>query len=399
MSQEQTPLWTPNFILISLVNFQLVLVFYLLVIVIVGYSVAELGASTAQAGLVSGLFIVGTLFGRLLIGKLLNLLGLKNTLVIGLTGFLLFSGLYMIPAKLEVLLGIRLIHGFMMGMASTVLGTVIAQTIPATRRGEGIGYFSMSSTLGTAIGPFLGIWLMSNFNYQVTFVFTSVVTLSCLICSLFIQPPQIKITNPVNHIENQSSSRLAQYIEPKALPISMIVLIVATCYSGVLSFIHFYAKEINLVETASFFFLMYAIAILLSRPFTGPLMDRKGENIIIYPAIVIMALGILLLSQAHNATMLLASAALLGFGFGNLQSVCQTIAVKSTSLQRMGLATSTFFIALDAGLGFGPYFLGMLLDQIGYRQLYLYSAVLTISCLIWYYLLHGRKAGKIQPSY
>lgn len=399
MSQEQTPLWTPNFILISLVNFQLVLVFYLLVIVIVGYSVAELGATTAQAGLVSGLFIVGTLFGRLIIGKLLNRLGLKNTLVIGLTGFLLFSGLYMIPAKLEVLLGIRLIHGFMMGMASTVLGTVIAQTIPATRRGEGIGYFSMSSTLGTAIGPFLGIWLMSNFNYQVIFVFTSVVALSCLICSLFIQPPQIKITNPVNHIENQSSSRLAQYIEPKALPISMIVLIVATCYSGVLSFIHFYAKEINLVETASFFFLMYAIAILLSRPFTGPLMDRKGENIIIYPAIVIMALGILLLSQAHNATMLLASAALLGFGFGNLQSVCQTIAVKSTSLQRMGLATSTFFIALDAGLGFGPYFLGMLLDQIGYRQLYLYSAVLTISCLIWYYLLHGRKAGEIQPSY
>ncbi|MGE8524111.1 MAG: MFS transporter, partial [Acinetobacter pseudolwoffii] len=345
MSQEQTPLWTPNFILISLVNFQLVLVFYLLVIVIVGYSVAELGATTAQAGLVSGLFIVGTLFGRLIIGKLLNRLGLKITLVAGLTGFLLFSGLYLIPAKLEILLGIRLMHGFMMGVASTVLGTVIAQTIPATRRGEGIGYFSMSSTLGTAIGPFLGIWLMSNFNYQVIFVFTSVVALSCLICSLFIQPPQIKITNPVNHIENQSSSRLAQYIEPKALPISMIVLIVATCYSGVLSFIHFYAKEINLVETASFFFLMYAIAILLSRPFTGPLMDRKGENIIIYPAIVIMALGILLLSQAHNATMLLASAALLGFGFGNLQSVCQTIAVKSTSLQRMGLATSTFFIA------------------------------------------------------
>ena len=399
MSQEQTPLWTPNFILISLVNFQLVLVFYLLVIVIVGYSVAELGATTAQAGLVSGLFIVGTLFGRLIIGKLLNRLGLKITLVAGLTGFLLFSGLYLIPAKLEILLGIRLMHGFMMCVASTVLGTVIAQTIPATRRGEGIGYFSMSSTLGTAIGPFLGIWLMSNFNYQVIFVFTSVVALSCLICSLFIQPPQIKITNPVNHIENQSSSRLAQYIEPKALPISMIVLIVATCYSGVLSFIHFYAKEINLVETASFFFLMYAIAILLSRPFTGPLMDRKGENIIIYPAIVIMALGILLLSQAHNAMMLLASAALLGFGFGNLQSVCQTIAVKSTSLQRMGLATSTFFIALDAGLGFGPYFLGMLLDQIGYRQLYLYSAVLTISCLIWYYLLHGRKAGEIQPSY
>lgn len=400
MSQEQeAPLWTPNFILISLVNFQLVLVFYLLVIVIVGYSVAELGASTAQAGLVSGLFIVGTLFGRLLIGKLLNRLGLKNTLVIGLTGFLLFSGLYMIPAKLEVLLGIRLIHGFMMGMASTVLGTVIAQTIPATRRGEGIGYFSMSSTLGTAIGPFAGIWLMTNFNYQVIFIFTSIVALSCLICGLFIQPPRLKASHSSAASTSQSTSKLAQYIEPNALPIALIVLLVATSYSGILSFIHFYAKEINLVEAASFFFLMYAFAILLSRPFTGPLMDRKGENIIIYPAIVIMALGILLLSQAQNSVMLLASAALLGFGFGNIQSVCQTIAVKSTTLQRMGLATSTFFIALDAGLGFGPYFLGMLLDQIGYRQLYLFSALLTLSCLVWYYLLHGRKAGKVQHSH
>lgn len=398
MSQEPTPLWTPNFVLISLVNFQLVLVFYLLVIVIVGYSVVELGATTAQAGLVSGLFIVGTLMGRLLIGKLLNRLGLKTTLLIGLSGFLIFSGLYLIPVKLELLFIIRLLHGFMMGVAATVLGTVIAQSIPAARRGEGIGYFSMSSTLGTAIGPFLGIWLMSHFDYQVIFFFSSAVALSCLICSLFIQPSQIKMTAAANSLANPSQSKLAQYIEPNALPISVIVLIVAICYSGILSFIHFYAKEINLVEAASFFFLMYAIAILLSRPFTGPLMDRKGENIIIYPAIVIMALGIVLLSQAHNSVMLLTSAALLGFGFGNIQSVCQTIAVKSTSLQRMGLATSTFFIALDAGLGFGPYFLGMILDQIGYRQLYLCSAVLTISCLLWYYLLHGRKVSRLTET-
>ena len=399
MSQEQARLWTPNFVLLSLVNFQLVLVFYLLVIVIVGYSVAELGASTAQAGLISGLFIVGTLFGRLFIGKLLNRLGLKNTLIIGLTGFLIFSALYMLPANLELLLGIRLMHGFMMGMASTVLGTVIAQSIPATRRGEGIGYFSMSSTLGTAIGPFVGIWLMTHLNYQVIFIFTSSVAFSCLICGLFIQTPRLKASTPSALSAPQQTSKLAQYIEPNALPIALIVLLVAISYSGVLSFIHFYAKDINLVEAASFFFLMYAFAILLSRPFTGPLMDRKGENIIMYPAIVIMALGILLLSQAHNSVMLLASAALLGFGFGNIQSVCQTIAVKSTILQRMGLATSTFFIALDAGLGFGPYFLGMLLDQIGYRQLYLFSALLTMSCLLWYHLLHGRKVAKIQPSH
>ncbi len=41
---NSAPLWTKNFILVSAINFQLVLTFYLLVVVIVGYAVAELGA-------------------------------------------------------------------------------------------------------------------------------------------------------------------------------------------------------------------------------------------------------------------------------------------------------------------------------------------------------------------
>lgn len=57
--------------------------FYLLVIVIVGYAVAELNASIAEAGLISGLFIVGTLFGRLLIGKCLQRFGYRSTLLLG----------------------------------------------------------------------------------------------------------------------------------------------------------------------------------------------------------------------------------------------------------------------------------------------------------------------------
>ena len=85
---DPAPLWTRNFVLVSSINFQLVLIFYLLVVVIVGYAVAELGATTAQAGLISGLFIVGTLVGRLLVGQFLEHFGRKTTLVAGLIGFL-----------------------------------------------------------------------------------------------------------------------------------------------------------------------------------------------------------------------------------------------------------------------------------------------------------------------
>lgn len=392
MNDTSAPLWTRNFILVSAINFQLVLIFYLLVIVIVGYSVAELGATTAQAGLVSGLFIIGTLIGRFLVGKFLSKFGHRATLMTGLLGFLLFSGLYFLKLDIAMLLIVRFMHGFMMGIASTVLGTIIAQIIPATRRGEGIGYYSLSSTVGTAIGPFLAIWMMLHLGYNVIFAVSSLIALSCVIFGLNIKVPNIQVSskNIETQVDAAKPSWISQFIEIKALPISIIMLLASICYSGVLSFISFYAKEINLVETASVFFLMYALAIMISRPFTGPLLDRKGENIIMYPAFIIMALGLFLLSQADSAWMLLVSAGLLGLGYGNVQSVCQTVAVKSASIERMGFATSTFFIFLDAGLGFGPYFIGIALDSISYSQLYLYSAMGACLCIVMYFLLHGR---------
>ncbi|OTG61981.1 MFS transporter [Acinetobacter sp. ANC 3903] len=397
---DNAPLWTRNFILVSSINFQLVLTFYLLVVVIVGYAVAELGATTAQAGLVSGLFIVGTLIGRLLVGKFLERFGHKTTMIVGLIGFLIFSGFYFIPLNVAALLGVRFMHGFMMGMASTVLGTIIAQILPPTRRGEGIGYYSMSSTLGTAIGPFLAIWMMLHVGYNAIFALSTFIAMCCLIVALMIQVPNLP-QHPKT-VETQVSvkkpSFISQFIEMKALPISIIMLLASICYSGVLSFINFYAKEIDLVETASFFFLMYAIAILISRPFTGPLMDRKGENIIMYPAFIIMAIALILLSQAHSSFMLLLCAGLLGFGYGNIQSVCQTVAVKSANIERMGFATSTFFIFLDAGLGFGPYFIGQALGYISYSQLYFYSAMAVLACIVIYFLLHGRTASKRQQA-
>lgn len=401
MNNTSTPLWTRNFILVSAINFQLVLIFYLLVIVIVGYSVAELGATTAQAGLVSGLFIIGTLIGRFLVGKFLEKFGHRSTLITGLVGFLLFSGLYFLKLDIGMLLIVRFMHGFMMGIASTVLGTIIAQIIPAERRGEGIGYYSLSSTVGTAIGPFLAIWMMLHLGYNSIFAVSSLIALSCVIFGLNILVPKIQVPSKIitTQVDLKKPSWISQFIEMKALPISIIMLFASICYSGVLSFISFYAKEINLVETASVFFLMYAFAIMISRPFTGPLLDRMGENIIMYPAFVIMAIGLFLLSQANSSWMMLLSAGLLGLGYGNVQSVCQTVAVKSVSIERMGFATSTFFIFLDAGLGFGPYFIGIALDYIGYSQLYLYSSIGACLCIVFYFVLHGRFAkSKVQTS-
>ncbi|WP_449620078.1 MFS transporter [Robertmurraya sp. Marseille-Q9965] len=389
MNQSATnKLWTKDFIVVSSVNFLLTLVFYLLMVTIAVYAVDEYHASPSQAGLVTGIFIIGTLIGRLFIGRTIDIIGRKKTLVIGLILFILTTALYFVHLGIGFLLFTRFLHGVMLGMASTASGTIVAQIIPNSRKGEGIGYFSMSATLSTAIGPFIGLYMSQHTSYEMIFSFCLALGIICLITSFFVYVPKLVEKSPTSV---SKGFKISDFIEPKALPIAFITLAVAFCYSSVLSFINFYAMEIDLVDAASFFFIVYAAAVLVSRPFTGRLMDVKGANYVMYPAFILLAAGLLILSQAHSSFTLLVSGVLIGLGFGNMQSCTQAIAVKLTPVHRMGLATSTFFIFLDAGLGFGPYLLGFVIPLTGYSTLYIILGVLALLTTILYFFLYGKK--------
>lgn len=379
-------LWTKDFIIVSSVNFFLTLIFYLLMVTIAVFAVDYYSATTSQAGLVTGIFIIGTLIGRLYIGRAIDKIGRKKTLFIGLIFFTLTTLLYFVNIGIAFLLITRFIHGIALGVASTATGTIAAQIIPAARKGEGIGYFSMSTTLATAVGPFIGLLMMQKVSFQVIFVFCLAIGIIALITTFFLYVPAVETSDV-----KKPGFQLSSFIEPKAVKIAFITLAIAFAYSGVLSFINFYAIEVDLVKAASFFFLIYSAAVLVSRPFTGRLMDSKGANYVMYPAFILFAAGMFVLSTANSSFTLLLAGALIGLGFGNMQSCTQAVAVKLTPAHRMGLATSTFFIFLDAGLGFGPYLLGFIIPVTGYGKLYGMMAVFVLLSAILYYFLHGKK--------
>lgn len=395
LTKNKPKLWTKDFITAAAINFLLTLVFYLLVVTIAVYAVAQYDASTSEAGLVTGLFIIGVLIGRLFIGRILDQIGRKRTLIIGLALFTLTASLYFVEIGLSFLMITRFLHGIALGIASTAAGTIAAQIIPISRKGEGIGYFSMSATLAAAVGPFIGLMMSQYSSYSLIFTLCMLLGVFTLIVSLFVTVPPME--QPPN-LDAKKGFRISNYIEPKAVPIAFITFAVSLGYASVLSFINFYALEIDLVETASFFFLVYAISILVSRPFTGRLMDLKGANFIMYPAFLIFAAGLFFLSTADSGVDLLIAAALIGLGFGNMQSTTQAVAIKLTPPHRMGLATSTFFIFMDAGLGFGPYLLGFLIASTGYSQLYAILSGFILAVAALYYFLYGRKERALASA-
>ncbi len=376
-------------IIISVSSFFFSISFYLLIVIISAYAMDSFKASSAEAGIASSLFVVGALISRLLFGRFIEKSGQKKMLCTGLTANLAVTLLYFIADNILLLYGVRFLHGAAFGMITSVAATVAANIIPKERRGEGLAFFGLSVTLATAIGPFLGMYLYRFESYDMVFTVSAAAALMALLFGIFTATSEVKLT--ANQTAELTGFKLRNFLEPKAIPICILVTVIYMCYSSLTSFLTPYAREIDLLESASFFFLVYAIVVFVSRPFIGRIFDMKGANVIMYPAIFIFAVGMLLVSRSYTGFVLLLSAALLGLTCGSIQLTTQTIAVQLSPQHRLGLANSTFFMSVDIGVAIGPLLFGLLLPFAGYRNLYTFSAILALGCILLYYFLHGNK--------
>ena len=394
----QPKLWTKDFLILAFVNFFIALNFYILMIIMSVFAMDNFDSSPSEAGLASSIYVIGALFARLFAGNWIERIGRKKMLYSGLILSLIMTLLYFAINDIQSLFIVRFLHGTAFGISSTAIGTIVTSIIPKERRGEGIGYYMLSVTLATAIGPFLGMFISQHGSYTTIFIACAIYASISLGSALFLYIPEIELSK--EYLKEIRGFKLTNFFEPKTIPISLVCAVIYFCYSSILSFLSAYSKEIHLVNAASFFFIVFATVILFSRPFTGRLFDSKGENITMYPAIIIYMIGMLILSQAHNVYTLLFAGALIGFGFGVVQSSGQAISVKVTPPHRLGLANSTFYIFLDLGTGIGPFILGLFIPFTGYRGMYIGMAIVTFACMLLYYLLHGKNAGhgKVESS-
>lgn len=383
------PIFTKSFNLNFVINFFVYLCMYLLIVVIAGYSKTEFHASDSLAGLVVGLFIVGSLIGRFITGKYVNSFGPKKILIFGLICLIITQLLYFIPGSVWFLMIVRLLNGIATAIATTATGTIAAYVTPTTRKSEGISLFSLSLVLGTAIGPFFGMLLMNSFSIQILFMICVILGVLSGLLSLFIKI-DFKTVASKNDTSNRKAFSLGNFIAKEAIPVAIVIMLIGVTYAAILTYLQAFAVERNLVTAASYFFIFYAVASLVTRPIAGRLMDDKNENVVVYPAFIFLIISFAMLMFSFDGWVLLIAGIALGIGYGNLSSSMQAIAIKVSPSTKYGLATSTYFIGLDIGIGFGPSFLGLFTHMITYSQLYGIMAILGIITLFIYFVVHGR---------
>jgi len=240
------------------------------------------------------------------------------------------------------------------------------------------------------IGPYIALELAKREAFVAAFIFCMVVTaLRCILAFMIRVPEGTKRTNGSTDKVKISINDL---FDKKAVPYALSIFMFALVYASILGFLSLYAKELGLIETASLFFMTYALVVLIARLFTGRCADRWGVKVVVYPCMILYALGMLLLSQTHSATMLIISGAILGLGYGSVTPVFQTQTINSVGPQRVVVANSLYFNALDLGTALGLYLWGTLATFTSYQNIYLSGMFLVILAGIQYTILTQKKS-------
>lgn len=390
---EPAKLWTKNFILCTFVNFLLMLNYYLLITVMTQYAIETYGAGSGIAGLTASIFVIGTLAARLFAGSRLEQIGHKRLVLTGAVLVFAMSGVYLIVEQIAILLVVRLIHGAAYGLLATALGTVVTETVPENKRGEGIGYYMLSNTLGAAVGPFCAVFFHQHGGYDVIFFVCTFAAVIALTSVFLLNFKAYEKTAPVCENDGKEEPAAGRFFAKEALPISILCALIYFGYSSILSFLMSFSAEIHQETAAQYFFSVYALAMLITRPFTGKIFDKKGQWFALVPGMLGFAAGMVILCRADSAILLLTAAAFLGFGVGVTQSAGLASAVEAAKGKHLALVNSTFYICLDLAVGVGPLLLGNLLGFTGYRGMYLSMAILALLCVFLYHGVYRRQVS------
>lgn len=386
-------LWTKDFVSITFLSFFIFFAFYILLAVLPLYLVDSLNAGIDTVGLMVTLFLGGAILIRPFAGQWVSKWSQKKILIYSAIAFLAATMLYPFATNIMAILLIRVFHGITFGIITTVKGTICAELIPFSRRGEGLSYFSLAMCLAMVLGPYIGIQLANTNSYNIAFIICMVISAVNIGLAMLMRVPEAAEA-PKMSIKKRKFS-WNDLFDKDAAPFAGAIFILACAYSGISAFLALYAKELGLMQAASYFFIVYAACMMISRPFTGRWSDKWGSKVIIYPCLALFAVGMLLLSQAHSSTLLVLAGAIIGIGYGSVTPVFQTQIINSVERHRVGIANSLFFNSMDAGMAIGAYALGLIAGFSGYSSVYMTGIVLIAAAGLQYFVLTAKvKSGQ-----
>ena len=380
---DSNRLWSPAFTNYGISSGILYMTQYVLVAALPIVITSELAGSDLDAGLAMTYFQIGTILCRIFAGRLIDGFNKRIVLLISTALFFIIMGLFNFTTSLEAVFVLRGLHGVVFALGTTVMATLAVLVLPPNRKGEGVNMFAIFSNIAMVLGPAIGLYALSSYGSMALYIFLTVMTGLAMVLSNII-PLSKELVLPKQ--SKYKGWHISQFIENKSLPWALMGLFIGFTYSGVLVFIPIELNSMGAGIWGSAFFAIFALMIIISRPIVGKIYARYGSKIIIYTGLGLFILGLFGLGLAITPLAILFTAPLLGLGYGAAQPAFQALAIQSAPIERAGVSTATYFLALDISVGAGSVILAVLASAWGYQYLYMFTALVMVIALALYHI-------------
>ena len=192
---KKEPIWTRSFISLFATNLSVFIIFYGLVTTLPLYAMGVLNRTDEEAGLLMTIFLLSAIVVRPFTGKMLDVVGKRKMLWVSLGFYLICTVLYYFIQTFEGLLVVRFLNGIWFGIITTAAGSLAADSVPIKRRGAGLGYFVMSTNLAVVLGPFIALFFVQTYSFDVLFVAMSIFMIIGVLISLSLPAGNIPVKN------------------------------------------------------------------------------------------------------------------------------------------------------------------------------------------------------------
>ncbi len=379
----ETKLWSKEFVAIASSTLLIAWAFYALIPTLPIYLTRELGISHGHTGMVMASFSVAALLMRPVGGYLADGYPRFVVFVVSLSLMTVAYGIYPLIGGVAAMASLRFIHGAIWGVCHSSTAPVLADIVPPSRLGEGIGIYALSVPVGMTVGPMFGLAILQEHGADVMFLATLSVSFLSLVLAFFARTPFKPFKRKKFAVQN--------LIHKKALPISWCMFFIMIAFGAIIIFAGIYAgqKEFSNIST---FFLCFSAAIFVSRVFLGKLFDRGYFFQLILVALALTAIGMIWLGYAPSPTHFLVGGILNGLGFGILLPTCQAAINTLVDSSERGAANSTYLLSYDLGIGSSSLLVGFLSEKIALGVIYRYSAIVIL-------LAAGIFVFRVMPHY
>lgn len=352
----------------------------------------DAGYHAAAAGLLTSSYAFAALFMRPFTGYLSDHFSKKRLCLIGFAGFILAPLVFVLIRSYPLYLAVRILSGAALALATTTLGAIASLIIPKSRFTEGIGYYGIGMTVGAAIGPAVGLWLIAHWGYSGMFLASAAGSAFAFL--LILTLPEIPGAG-------KGQGRKGTFCLPEllkgmydrnALFPSVSSLLIMGAQISVAQLLPFYALQKG-VQDVSLFFVISAGGTLLVRLTVGMIKKLLSDKAMLMAGYLILVASYLgLYFSKPEGLVFVLIAVLFGLGHGTSSMVLYSMAIIHATPEKIGAANSVYWAAGDLSYAIAPIAWGIYCGQRGYLNVYLISSALVAVSFITFFVFDKGKA-------